>query len=205
MVQDLRYALRSLVTQKGFSAVVILCLATGIGVNATIFSVVDGVLIQPFPYAEPDRIGVVQMLRPQSGIRFGGTSYPDFVDFLDAQSRFQSIAATTGRSVTLSDSGEPERYRAGAITWNLFPMLGIAPIHGRHFTAADDAPGAAGVVLIGHDLWTVRYQANPAVVGRRVLLNGLPHEIIGVMPPGFKFPDTRQLWVPAVPLVHRDR
>lgn len=205
MVQDLKYALRSLVTQKGFSLVVILCLATGIGVNATIFSVVDGVLIQPFPYAEPDRIGVVQMLRPQSGIRFGGTSYPDFVDFLDAQSRFQSIAATTGRSVTLSDSGEPERYRAGAITWNLFPMLGIAPVHGRHFTAADDAPGAAGVVLIGHDLWTVRYQADPAVVGRRVLLNGLPHEIIGVMPPGFKFPDTRQLWVPAVPLVHRDR
>ncbi len=204
MWQDLRYALRSLAVQRGFAAVVILCLGTGIGVNATIFSVVDGVLIQPFPYHEPDHIASLRMTHPESGVRFGYTSYPDFVDLRDATSRFTALAATTGRNVTLSDSGEPERYRAGAISWTLFPLLGIAPAVGRGFSAQDDQPGAAGVLLLSDDVWQLRYQRDPSVIGRRVLVNGQPHEIVGVMPPHFKFPDIRQVWVPMTPLLHRD-
>lgn len=203
-MHDLRYAWRGLIAQKAFAAVVILCLGTGIGVNATIFSVVDGVLIQPFPYTDPDRVAAIRMTHRESGVRFGGTSYLDFIDIVAASTRLSDLAATSGRNVTLSDSNDPERYRAGAISWNLFPMLGIAPARGRVFTPDDDRPGAPGVILLSDDVWAVRYQRDPSVIGRRVLVNGQPHEIIGVMPPGFKFPDIRQVWVPMTPLMHRD-
>ncbi len=204
MVQDLRYALRGLLRQKSFTLVVILCLSTGIGVNATLFSVVDGVLIQPFPYTDPDRIVALHQTRPVDGVRNGGTSWPELRDLSEQQTRLSAVAATSGRSVTLADGGEPDRYRAGAVSWNLFPMLGIVPMIGRPFNALDDLPGAAGVVLLSEEVWTLRYQADRSAVGRRVLLNGQPHEIIGVMPKGFKFPDTRQLWIPLTPLTHRD-
>lgn len=204
MFQDLRYALRGLLSQKSFALVVILCLSTGIGVNATLFSVVDGVLIQPFPYTDPDRIVALRMTRPAEGVRNGGMSWPELLDVTEQQTRLEVMAATTGRTVTLADSGEPDRYRAGAVSWNLFPMLGVPPMLGRPFHAQDDAPGAAGVVLLSEEVWALRYQGDPGVLGRRVLINGQPHEIIGVMPKGFKFPDTRQLWVPLTPLVHRD-
>lgn len=204
MFQDLRYALRGLLSQKSLAIVVILCLSTGIGVNATLFSVVDGVLIQPFPYTDPEQLVAIRMTRPAERVRNGGTSWPELRDLSEQQSRFAAVAATSGRSVTLADAGEPDRYRAGAITWNLFPMLGIAPALGRPFTAQDDVPGAPGVVLLSDEVWTVRYQRDPQAVGRRVLINGQPYDIVGVMPQGFRFPDTRQLWIPITPLAHRD-
>lgn len=204
MLQDLRYTLRGLLSQKGFAAVVVLCLATGIGVNATLFSVVDGVLIQPFPYTEPDRLVALRMSRPQSGEEREGFSWLDLRDLSQQQARLSTVAATSGRGVTLADEGEPDRYRAGAVSWNLFPMLGINPALGRPFAAGDDVPGAPGVVILSDELWTIRYQASPAVLGRRVLLNGQPHEIVGVMPKGFKFPDNRQLWMPLTPLAHNE-
>jgi putative ABC transport system permease protein len=204
MFQDLRYAIRSLINQPGFACVVVLCLGTGIGVNATIFSVADGVLIQPFPYHQPDRIVALRMARPETGADNFGFSFQDLKDLTGQQSRLSAIGGLSRRSVTLADDGEPERYQAGAVSWTLFPMLGTTPILGRALDAQDDAPGAAGVVLLSEELWTVRYQASPAVLGRRVLVNGQPHQIVGVMPEGFKFPDNRQLWVPLAPLAHSD-
>lgn len=204
MLHDLRYALRGLIGHKAFTAVVILCLGTGIGVNATIFSVVDGVLIQPFPYHQPDRIVALRMDRLETDDLNYGFSFLDLRDLIEQQSRFQSVGASSGRSVTLADAGEPERYRAGAVSWTLFPMLGISPIAGRSFDAQDDRPGAAGVVLLSEEVWTLRYQGDPNAVGRRVLINGQPHEIVGVMPKGFKFPDNRQLWVPLTPPAHQE-
>jgi len=202
--QDLRYALRSLWSQRGFAVVVVLCLGAGIGVNATIFSVVDGVLIQPFPYAQPDRLVVVYGTNRDADIDEAGFSHLDLQDWRAQSSRLQSIASTTGRSLTLSDGGEPTRYVGAAVSWDLFPMLGITPIKGRHFGAADDQPGAPDVVMLSDEVWTSRYQSDPAAIGRRVLVNGRPHEIVGVMPKGFKFPANQQLWVPVTPLVHRD-
>jgi putative ABC transport system permease protein len=204
MLQDLRYSLRAILSQKAFALVLVVCLGTGIGVNATIFSVVDGVLIQPFPYSEPDRIVAMRMARPASGDENEGFSWLDLRDLIAQQTRLAAVAATSGRGVTLADSGEPDRYRAGAVSWNLFPMLGVAPLQGRPFAAQDDQPGAPGVVMLSEELWTLRYQADPGVLGRRVLINGQPHEIVGIMPKGFKFPDNRQLWVPLTPLAHRE-
>ncbi len=202
--QDVRYCLRSLTTQKAFALVVVLCLGTGIGVNATIFSVVDGVLIQPFPYHEPDRLVAVDMVHRESGVDEAGLSYADLRDWREQITQLSSMAATTGRSLTLSDGGEAERYLGGAISWDLFQMLGMTPALGRAFGAHDDIPGAADVVLLGDDIWTLRYARDPGVLGRRVLLNGRPHEIVGVMPRGFKFPNNRQLWIPLGPIAHRD-
>src|SRR5690606_22795995 len=149
----LTYTLRGLRMQKAFALVVIACLGTGIGVNATIFSVVDGVLIQPFQYDEPDRIVVPRMTKPASNIWYGSFSYPDFRDYTEAQKSFVTVSAVHFRSFTLSDSGEPERYRGAALTWNMFSMLGVRPALGRDFTDADDRPGAPDVILISHDVW----------------------------------------------------
>jgi predicted permease len=204
LLQDLRYALRGMALQKGFALIVILCLGTGIGVNATLFSVVDGMLIQPLPYDDPERIVVLRNTQPASNVQSGSFSWPNARDMADAQRTFSTLAFVLFRSVTLADADDPERYRAAAVSWNLFSMLGTRPALGRDFAASDDAAGAAGVVLISDAIWRLRYQSDPGILNRRVLINGLPHDVIGVMPAGFTFPENQQLWVPVMPLVHQN-
>lgn len=202
--QDIRYALRNLWHSKGFATVAILCLGFGIGLNATIFSVIDGVLLKPYPYTEPDRILVVgeQNLRTDSQ---SGLSYLDMRDWNEANSVFTTIAGVAGRSLTISDrGGEPERYLGAGVSWDLFPMLGTSPILGRGFSADDDRPGAGGVVLLGYDLWTRRYHGNEHIIGESILVNAKPHVVIGVMPAGFAFPYNQRLWIPLAPLASQD-
>jgi putative ABC transport system permease protein len=204
LLQDARYAVRSLWHSKGFAVTAILCLGLGIGLNTTIFSMVDGVLLKPYPYAEPDRILVLGVRNQRSG----GTaplSYPELLDWKEASSTFTAIAATQGRSLTVSDTGdEPERYLGAAISWDLFPLLGTAPMLGRGFTMDDDRPGAGGVVLISHHLWTTRYNEDVGITGRTIRIDGSPHVIIGVMPPGFAFPMNQRLWIPLAPVANGD-
>jgi putative ABC transport system permease protein len=201
LVQDVRYTLRMLWKNRAFTTIALVCLAIGIGLNATIFAVVDGVLIQSFPYTEPDRIVILTGTHQRSGIQEGGVSYADLRDWKAHTTAFTTIAGTTGRSLTISDGREPERYRGALISWDLFALLGTTPYLGRGFTADDDRPGAAPVVLLGHEVWMRRYLGDPAVIGRRILVNTQPHTIVGVMPPGFEFPDNRQLWVAAGPII----
>jgi putative ABC transport system permease protein len=193
--QDFWYALRSLWHSKGFATVAILCLAFGVGLNATIFSIVDGVLLQPYPYPEPERILVVGEQNRKTGNE-QPLSYLNLRDINQSEtSPFLSIAASAGRSLTVSDgTGEPERYPGAAISWDLFSMLGTPPILGQGFTAEHDRIGGGGVVLLSHDLWTVRYLQDPKVIGRTILVNARPHQVIGVMPPGFRFPNQQRLW-----------
>jgi putative ABC transport system permease protein len=203
--RDVRYALRSLSRSKGFAAVAILCLGFGIGLNATIFSVIDGVLLKPYPYTDPDSILVVGAEKPKTGDE-AGLSYLDMRDWNEANSVFSTIAAVSGRSLTISDGrGEPERYLGAGISWDLFPMLGTHPIRGRDFTAQDDREGAADVVLLGHDVWMNRYAAREDILGQSILVNSRPHLVVGIMPRGFAFPNNQRLWVPLVPLVAKDR
>jgi predicted permease len=203
-LQDLRYAIRTLRRSKAFAAVAILCLGLGIGLNTTIFSIVDGVLLKPYPYTEPDRILVLGERNERAGNE-SGLSLLDMRDWKDATSTFTTIAASLGTALTVSDDGgEPERHLGGAISWDLFPLLGTSPILGRGFRPEEDEPNAAGVVLLSHRLWTTRYQADPNVLGRRILVNAKPHTVIGVMPQGFEFPQNQRLWIPLVPQVHDD-
>src|SRR4030095_15495846 len=205
LFQDARYALRSLWFSKGFATVAILCLGFGIGLNTTIFSIMDGVLLRPYPYPDPDRILVVgeqnQKTDSQSAL-----SYLDMRDINQSPSSpFVAIAASSGRSLTVSDgAGEPERYPGAAISWDLFSRLATPPILGQGFTADQDRVGAGGVVLLSHDLWTVRYQQDPNIVGRTISINARPHQVVGVMPPGFRFPNQQRLWIPLVPAVAND-
>jgi putative ABC transport system permease protein len=202
LLQDARYAVRSLWHSKGFAVTAILCLGLGIGLNTTIFSMVDGVLLKPYPYPEPDRILVLGTRHTRSS-GAAGLSYPELLDWQEASSTFSAMAAAQGRSLTVSDgTEEPERYLGAAITWDLFPLLGTAPVLGRGFTADDDRPGAGGVVLLSHHLWTSRYGSDPSVIGRIVRVDAKPHEIIGVMPPGFAFPMNQRLWLPLAPVAH---
>ena len=205
LLADVRYTLRSLWHSKGFATVAILCLAFGIGLNTTIFSIVDGVLLQPYPYPEPHRILVVGEQNRKTDST-SGLSYLDMRDInLSPNSPFSTVAASAGRSLTVSDrTGEPERYPGAAVSWDLFPMLGTQPIVGQGFTAEHDRPGAEGVVLLSHDLWTRRYQSDPNVIGRSILINAKPHTVLGVMPPGFRFPNQQRLWIPLTPAVAND-
>ncbi len=199
LVQDIRYALRSLWHSKGFAAAGILCLGLGIGLNTTIFSIVDGVMLQPYPYEDPDRIVVVGTRKQREG-EDSGVSVLDLRDWKAATTSFTTIAGVAGTAMTLTDgAGEPERYQAARISWDLFRLLGTQPILGRDFLASDDQPHAAGVVLLSHVVWSTRYRSDAQVLGRSVLINGKPHTVVGVMPPKFAFPENERLWVPLQP------
>jgi putative ABC transport system permease protein len=200
LIQDLRYAGRTLIKSPGFSVLTVLCLALGIGVNSTIFSVVDTVAIRPLPFRSPDALVTLHMTHQASGIQWGGASFLDVRDWRERTRVFEEIASVTGRSLTLSDGDEPERFRGSTATWNMFPMLGVQPILGRPFRPEEDAPGGPRVVLLGHGVWQRRYGADPAMVGRTITVNGSPHAVIGVMPPHFQFPEQSQLWIPQSPI-----
>src|SRR5262245_31740270 len=142
LLQDIRHAIRSLSMDRGVTAVVTLCLAIGVGINATLFSIVDGVVIQPLPYQDPDRLVALSETLERGGIRETWVSYQNLQDWKQRSRSFTSIVASSARTVALSDGHEATRYQAGAITWDLFPMLGVPPVLGRPFNVDDDRPGA---------------------------------------------------------------
>lgn len=204
LFQDLRYAWRSLSNTPGFTAIAVTCLALGIGINTTIFSVVDGVILRPFPYADADRLVVLDASNARLGVSQGPISYQDYRDLRDESSTLAAVAAFTGRSLTIADgTSEPERYPGSTVSWNLFELLGTPPLVGRTFRQEDDQPGAEPVVLLGHEIWQNRYAGDPAIVGRAISINSRPHTVIGVMPPRFAFPENQRLWVTLAPYAEK--
>ncbi|HYE85709.1 MAG TPA: ABC transporter permease [Vicinamibacterales bacterium] len=203
-LQDVRYAVRSLVIDRSVSSVVILCLALGIGINATLFALIDGVLIQPLPYVEPDRLFILNQSFERGGIREAGVSYQDLRDIQERTTTFSEIAAMTNRTIALSDMNDPERLQGAAISSNLFSILGQPPLLGRQLRAEDDRLGAEPVVMLSHEVWQRRYQGDPNIIGRSVTVNGKPHTVAGVMPVGFSFPETQKIWIPLGPIVHNE-
>ena len=199
-LQDLRYAARTLVKNPGFAALTIACLALGIGVNSTIFSIVDTVAIRPLPFRDPDRLVSLTTTHRANGIDRGGVSFLDLRDWRARARSFAEIAAVSGRSLTLADGDEPERFTGATVTWNMFPMIGVQPILGRQIREDEDTPGGPRVVLLSHGVWQRRYAADPSVIGRTITVNGNPHTVIGVMPAKFQFPELAQLWIPQAPI-----
>jgi len=197
LLQDVRYAWRSLSKDPGFTLVAVTCLALGIGINTSIFSVVDGVLLQPYPYQDAERITVIDGRNQKLHINRAGMSYLDYRDIRDQNTTLVSVAAFGRRSLTISDGvSEPERFNGATITWNLFDLLGTPPVLGRNFGPEDDRPGAEPVVMLSHEIWQTRYSGDPSVVGRAISINGRPHTVVGVMAPRFAFPELQRLWVP---------
>ena len=202
LLQDLRFAARTLRKSPGFTALAVVCLALGIGVNTSIFSIVNGALLRPFPFADPDRLVTLVATQPKQGWDRSTTSIPDLQDWREATTSFTSVAAFDWRSLTISNGEEPERLEGSSITWNLFPVLGVPPQLGRGFRPEEDRPGAEPVVLLSDELWRRRFNADPTIIGRSVLVNDAPRTVVGVMPPRFKYPDNQELWVPMMPLEH---
>ena len=196
LFQDLRFGLRTALKNKGVTGLAVVCLAIGIGLNTMMFSVTDGVLIQPLPYHDPDRIVVLHTTQKQTNERFGSFSWLELKDWQERARSFSGLAGVQYRSFTVSEGGDSDRYSGAAVSHQLFPLLGISPQLGRGFNAEDDRQGAEPVVLIADDLWKRRYSSDPTIVGRAIQINARPHTVIGVMPPRFRFPEQQYLWLP---------
>jgi predicted permease len=181
-----------------FTAVAVVCLTLGIATNTTMFSVFDAIFLRPLPFKDADRLIAIPGRDPVAGRR-AALSLNDMREIARAVHAVDAFAAYSGRTATLTDGGEPERVSAQTVTANLFATLGTPPQRGRGFEAADDQPSAAGVVLISDALWHRRYQADQAAVGRVIRLDNLPHTIVGVMPPKFRFPSSSDVWMAITP------
>jgi predicted permease len=194
--EDIRFAGRLLLKDKWFTLVAALALALGIGVNATVFTFVNAVLIRGLPIADPDRTLVVDSFDRVRN-RGNNVSYLDYQDYKDNAKSFDAWGAYDGTLANLSDEGQPpERYNGSHVSANTFSVLGARPVIGRDFVAADDVRGAGPVAIIGYKVWLNRYGLNPSVVGKTVRLNDVPTTIIGVLPEGFQFPFNTDVWMP---------
>jgi putative ABC transport system permease protein len=199
-LQDLRYAWRWLRKTPGFTALAVLCIGVGIGVNTTIFSCVYGVFFRPFGFDHPERIVEIDdhYVKGPHDNRYD-LSYPNYLDWKREATSYSQMAGYSGMSMTLTDGEEPERFQGMAVDHELFPMLGVQPLLGRQFRADEDIAGAPGVVLISHDLWTTRYRSDPNILSRTIVVNDQPCTVVGVMPPRFAFWNHHQLWTPLAP------
>ncbi len=196
---DLRFAVRLLLKDKWFTLVAASALALGIGVNSTVFTFVNAVLIRGLPFDDPDRI--MSLGTRDARNRDRGLSYLEFLDWQGGTHAFSGMAAFQGATMNVSDEGRaPERFAGPYISANAFRLIGEKPALGRDFLPEDDRPGAPAVVLLGNGVWKNRYGSDPAVIGRTIKVNEQPATIIGVMPEGFKFPINADLWVPLVNL-----
>jgi putative ABC transport system permease protein len=195
LLTDMRYGIRQLWKTPGFSVVAVLTLAFGIGATTAIFSVVNGVMLKPLAYPEPERLVRVIEILPQYG-RFA-VAPANFLDWRDRNSVFAGIAAYAGGNSTYAAAGGPERLVNADVSWNLFNVLGVRPVLGRSFRAEEDVPAKNDVIIISHGMWQRHFGGDPNVVGRSITLNGRPAEIVGVMPPTFFFPNrTVEFWRP---------
>jgi putative ABC transport system permease protein len=184
---DLRYGLRRLLKSPGFAIVAVVALGLGIGANTAIFSLVDRVLIRPMPYADPDRL--VTLWEDASYINFprNTPSVANFEDWKKQNEVFTDLTGSRDRAGSLTGDGPPEMVLGGAVTINLFDVLGVPPLLGRAFNEEDDRPGV-NVIILSYGLWQSRYGGDPGVIGRSILMNDAKTTIIGVMPPGFTLP-----------------
>jgi len=195
LLQDIRYAIRTLRKSPGFSALAIATLALGIGANTAIFSVVHAVLLRPLPFAHSER--VVSVRETWRG-RDGGVSAGNFADLRAANRSFERLAAVRYSSLNLAESDAPQRVSAARVSEDFFGVFGVAPQLGRTFRPEEDRPGAGHVAVVSDRLWRTQLGGAPDVLGRSLRLDGEPHTVVGVMPPSFDYTrDNEELWIPA--------
>ena len=191
--QDIRYAIRRLLKSPAFTAVALLTLALGIGANTAIFSVVNGVILKPLPYQDPDQlVGIFHLSDGQRTTMSG----PNFTDVRKLNTTMTDAAAYTAARMILTGRGEPQRLDGAQISASLFDILGVAPALGRTSAADENTPGRGRVAILSDGLWRSRFGADRNILGKSLTLDGVSHEIVGVMPAGFSFPSARAIWTP---------
>src|SRR5436190_1072910 len=197
LFRDVRFGFRRLVKTPGFAVVAVATLALGIGANTAIFSLVDGVLLRPLPFPDAERIIYIEGKNPAAGITESNTSFLDFTDWSQQTDLFASTAAYwTGEAHLGADGAEPERVPRAGVTAGFFSVLGVQPVLGRTFVRDDDKGWPQTVAIISHGLWKRRFGSDPAIIGKQVQMSSMPLTIIGIMPPGFEYPEQTQIWVP---------
>ncbi|HEV7747769.1 MAG TPA: ABC transporter permease [Pyrinomonadaceae bacterium] len=199
LLQDLRYAIRTMLKKPGFTLIAVVTLALGIGGSTAIFTVVDAALLRGLPYKSPDRLYHLWESTPQKEFSQREFSYPDFQDYQQNQV-LEGLAAYTGGGGIMSGRGEPQRVFAPGATANFFSVLGVEPILGRTFQTGEDKPGAPRVVVLTYGMWQRSFGADPGIIGQSITFNGEPYSVVGVLPASFQFA-LRQadLWRPYQP------
>jgi predicted permease len=199
LLQDARLALRGLIKRPGFTLLAILTLALGIGVNTALFTVIHGVLFRPLPFPHPEQLVSIWEREVGEGKGDNVVAGGQFADWQQQSTSFTQMSVVGGDTANLSGDGGalPEAVRTRTCSYTLFPLLGVQPIYGRNFSEQDDRDGASATAILSSPLWKRRYGSDPAVVGKKILLDSKPYIVIGVLPSWFDYPDTRvQLWLP---------
>lgn len=186
LLQDIRYAFRSLRSSPGFFAVSLLTLALGIGGVATIFTLYDQVLLRPLPYEDSREL--VQLWEKLASFEDASVSYPNFLDWRERNRVFEDVGVWNETRMALTGSGDPEQVLVGRVSASIFPLLRTSPVLGRNFLPEEDRVGASPVVVLGHTFWQERFGEDPEILGRTVYLDGYPAEVVGVLPPEVRFP-----------------
>jgi putative ABC transport system permease protein len=194
MFADLRFALRTLAKSPAFTIAAILCLTLGIGVNATIFSRIRAMLLRPFPYKDPDALVAIGESNLKRGWHMNSVSYPNFRSWQDENRTLESVGVYQGSSYNLATGDGADWVQGGRVSWTMFHVLGIAPALGRDFREEDDRVGSAKTIMLSDRIWRDRFEAKASVLGQTIMADGVPHVVIGVMPPGFEFPGTAAAW-----------
>jgi predicted permease len=198
-LQDTQYACRQMKRSPGFAAITVFTLALGIGSTTAIFSIFNATLLRPLPFENPDRLVILSSSIPHLGYTGPGSlTDPDFVQWQQQNRVFEQIAAFREQTSNLTGDGVPERLLGATVTAGLFPLLGVAPERGRAFSAGEQSPGREDVVLISHKLWARRFASSPEILGKTIKLDGNNLNVLGVMPPGFQFPNQPDFWTPLV-------
>ena len=194
LITDVRYGLRMLGKNPGFTAVALLALALGIGANTAIFSVVNGVLLRPLPYPDPGRL--MMIYEKTADFSQSSVSFPDFLDWQRANQSFTGMAVFRGDDFNFTGSGQAEHLRAELVSSSFLPVLGVSPILGRNFLPQEDQEGAAGVVMLTYSLWKRRFAGDPDILGKTLTLDAKSYTVIGVLPSDFRFRGRIELYIP---------
>src|SRR5439155_17749152 len=180
---DLKAAIRTVTRARFVSALAIVAFALGIGVTTAVFSIFNGVLLQPLPFPDPDRLVAVYDTQPACATC--PASFPKYHDWRERNQVFSAIGGSTGASFVLTGSGEPVRVTGASTTASLGDVFGVRPLLGRWYTEDEDRPGGPKVAVLSHAFWVRQFGSDPAILGRKVIFDGEPYEVIGVMPEAF--------------------
>jgi putative ABC transport system permease protein len=196
---DLRHAIRAMARQPASSLIIVMTLALAIGANTAVFSAVHTVLIRPLPYEQPESLVMLWEKREAEGMMKNAVSAADYLDWARLATSFSAMAAFTEITADLTGDGDPEKLTIGAVSPPFFDVFGVRPLHGRAFEAGEDVMGRHRLVVLGHAIWRQRFGGDAAAVGRTIMLHGIPHQVIGVLPPDVTFPHSGpQLFLPLV-------
>jgi putative ABC transport system permease protein len=197
LLHDLRYGIRMLLKNPGFTFAALITLALGIASSTAIFSVIDGVLLHPLAYPDSEKIMVLLPTVRSTGAPGGAAAPANYVDWATQNDVFTQMSASRGEQFSLSDGDRPERVRGTMVTSNIFPLFGVSPILGRTLLASDEQPGRNRVVVLSSELWARRFGSDRNIIGREITLNDEPHTVVGIMPPNYQPDGYGELWVPS--------